>query len=237
MIAAGAGRRATSPRHSRPVPRRLSSLDRARTARAPRRAEGRAEGDGWPIRTPSRSSPCVIVQDAVTNRVLMLAYADDEALRRTRETGEAWFWSRCATSSGTRARPPATRWRWRRSPTTATATRCSTACARTAPPATRARSRASRRGSGASSPSAPRHVRRARTSPACSMAARGGRAQGGRGRRRGSARRGHRVRRAARRRARRPLVPHVRALAARGCAPSAVEDELRRHATRAGSGG
>jgi len=36
----------------------------------------------------------VIVQDAVTNRVLMLAYADEEALRRTRETGEAWFWSR-----------------------------------------------------------------------------------------------------------------------------------------------
>ena len=36
----------------------------------------------------------VIVQDADTSRVLMLAYADEEALRRTRETGEAWFWSR-----------------------------------------------------------------------------------------------------------------------------------------------
>ena len=36
----------------------------------------------------------VIVQDVETNRVLMLAYADEEALRRTRETGEAWFWSR-----------------------------------------------------------------------------------------------------------------------------------------------
>ena len=36
----------------------------------------------------------VIVQDANTNRVLMLAYANEEALRRTRETGEAWFWSR-----------------------------------------------------------------------------------------------------------------------------------------------
>lgn len=36
----------------------------------------------------------VIVQDAGTNRVLMLAYANEEALRRTRETGEAWFWSR-----------------------------------------------------------------------------------------------------------------------------------------------
>jgi phosphoribosyl-ATP pyrophosphohydrolase/phosphoribosyl-AMP cyclohydrolase len=36
----------------------------------------------------------VIVQDAESDRVLMLAYADEEALRRTRETGEAWFWSR-----------------------------------------------------------------------------------------------------------------------------------------------
>src|SRR3954467_10895954 len=35
-----------------------------------------------------------IVQDAETNRVLMLAWMDEEALRRTRETGEAWFWSR-----------------------------------------------------------------------------------------------------------------------------------------------
>mgnify|MGYP000188553318 CR=1 FL=1 len=36
----------------------------------------------------------VIVQDASTNRVLMLAYANDEAVRRTRDSGEAWFWSR-----------------------------------------------------------------------------------------------------------------------------------------------
>ena len=35
-----------------------------------------------------------IVQDAETGRVLMLAWMDDEALRLTRETGEAWFWSR-----------------------------------------------------------------------------------------------------------------------------------------------
>ena len=36
----------------------------------------------------------VVVQDTGSGRVLMLAYADDEAVRRTRETGEAWFWSR-----------------------------------------------------------------------------------------------------------------------------------------------
>jgi phosphoribosyl-AMP cyclohydrolase / phosphoribosyl-ATP pyrophosphohydrolase len=35
-----------------------------------------------------------IVQDARDGRVLMLAWMDDEALRRTRESGEAWFWSR-----------------------------------------------------------------------------------------------------------------------------------------------
>ena len=35
-----------------------------------------------------------IVQDAQTGRVLMLAWMDDEAERLTRETGEAWFWSR-----------------------------------------------------------------------------------------------------------------------------------------------
>src|SRR3954447_25868861 len=36
----------------------------------------------------------VIVQDAQTGRVLMLAWMDDEAERLIRETGEAWFWSR-----------------------------------------------------------------------------------------------------------------------------------------------
>ena len=35
-----------------------------------------------------------IVQDSGTGRVLMLAWMDEEAERRTRETGEAWFWSR-----------------------------------------------------------------------------------------------------------------------------------------------
>jgi phosphoribosyl-ATP pyrophosphohydrolase/phosphoribosyl-AMP cyclohydrolase len=35
-----------------------------------------------------------IVQDADDGRVLMLAWMNEEALGRTRETGEAWFWSR-----------------------------------------------------------------------------------------------------------------------------------------------
>ena len=37
--------------------------------------------------------PCV-VQDAGTGEVLMVAYADDEAMRRTLATGESHFWSR-----------------------------------------------------------------------------------------------------------------------------------------------
>jgi phosphoribosyl-ATP pyrophosphohydrolase/phosphoribosyl-AMP cyclohydrolase len=35
-----------------------------------------------------------IVQEADSGRVLMLAWMDAEAERRTRESGEAWFWSR-----------------------------------------------------------------------------------------------------------------------------------------------
>jgi phosphoribosyl-AMP cyclohydrolase len=36
----------------------------------------------------------VVVQDATTKDVLMLAYADSEAVRRTIETKTTWFWSR-----------------------------------------------------------------------------------------------------------------------------------------------
>jgi phosphoribosyl-AMP cyclohydrolase / phosphoribosyl-ATP pyrophosphohydrolase len=36
----------------------------------------------------------VVVQHARSGAVLMLAYADEEALRRTLESGELWFWSR-----------------------------------------------------------------------------------------------------------------------------------------------
>jgi phosphoribosyl-ATP pyrophosphohydrolase/phosphoribosyl-AMP cyclohydrolase len=41
-----------------------------------------------------RELRAAIVQDAETGRVLMLAWMDDEALRLTRETGEAHFFSR-----------------------------------------------------------------------------------------------------------------------------------------------
>ncbi|MDQ2922797.1 MAG: bifunctional phosphoribosyl-AMP cyclohydrolase/phosphoribosyl-ATP diphosphatase, partial [Candidatus Dormibacteraeota bacterium] len=35
-----------------------------------------------------------VVQDAESGKVLMLAYMDEEAWTRTRETGQAWFLSR-----------------------------------------------------------------------------------------------------------------------------------------------
>ncbi|HEX2681649.1 MAG TPA: phosphoribosyl-AMP cyclohydrolase [Candidatus Dormibacteraeota bacterium] len=35
-----------------------------------------------------------VVQDSETGKVLMLAYMDEEAWRKTRETGQAWFHSR-----------------------------------------------------------------------------------------------------------------------------------------------
>jgi phosphoribosyl-ATP pyrophosphohydrolase/phosphoribosyl-AMP cyclohydrolase len=35
-----------------------------------------------------------IIQDARTGEVLTLAYMNDEALEKTRETGETWLWSR-----------------------------------------------------------------------------------------------------------------------------------------------
>ncbi len=46
------------------------------------------------IRYDERGLIPAVVQDAVTGQVLMVAYMNAEALRLTRETGEAHFWSR-----------------------------------------------------------------------------------------------------------------------------------------------
>ena len=43
---------------------------------------------------PEGELRAAIVQDADSGRVLMLAWMDGEAERRTRATGQAWFWSR-----------------------------------------------------------------------------------------------------------------------------------------------
>ncbi len=46
------------------------------------------------IRWDDRGLVPAIVQDANTGEVLMLAYVNAEALRRTLASGETWFWSR-----------------------------------------------------------------------------------------------------------------------------------------------
>lgn len=40
----------------------------------------------------------VVVQDADTNEVLMLAFMNRESLSKTIESGETWFWSRSRRS-------------------------------------------------------------------------------------------------------------------------------------------
>lgn len=35
-----------------------------------------------------------VIQEAATSEVLMVAYMNEESLRRTVETGTTWFWSR-----------------------------------------------------------------------------------------------------------------------------------------------
>jgi phosphoribosyl-AMP cyclohydrolase len=46
------------------------------------------------IQWDARGLVPVIVQDATTNQVLMMAYMNQESLARTLETGETVFWSR-----------------------------------------------------------------------------------------------------------------------------------------------
>src|SRR3990172_5324756 len=66
-------------------------------SRPPRRAVVRARGraeQAAGMSAPQGDLRAAVVQDAATGRVLMLAWMDDEALRLTRETGEAHFFSR-----------------------------------------------------------------------------------------------------------------------------------------------
>ena len=64
--------------------------------------------------------PC-IVQDANTHEVLMMAWMNEEAVRRTLEEKTTWFWSR----SRNKAKSLATRKSWSICATIATRTRCS----------------------------------------------------------------------------------------------------------------
>lgn len=47
-----------------------------------------------PLHFDDRGLIAAIVQDSATHDVLMLAWMNAEAVRLTRTTGEAWFWSR-----------------------------------------------------------------------------------------------------------------------------------------------
>ncbi|MDI3298500.1 MAG: imidazole glycerol phosphate synthase subunit HisF [Bacillota bacterium] len=58
---------------------------------APRRAR---PADPGAVRWDERGLCPVVVQQAETGQLLMLAWADREALRRTLRDGRAWFWSR-----------------------------------------------------------------------------------------------------------------------------------------------
>lgn len=46
------------------------------------------------IKTDENGLVPAIIQDTVTGRVLMMAYMNEEAFRKTRETGTTWFYSR-----------------------------------------------------------------------------------------------------------------------------------------------
>ena len=46
------------------------------------------------VRFDERGLVPVIVQDAATGEVLMMAYMNRESLAKTLATGETWFWSR-----------------------------------------------------------------------------------------------------------------------------------------------
>ncbi|MCU1488761.1 MAG: phosphoribosyl-AMP cyclohydrolase [Acidimicrobiaceae bacterium] len=50
------------------------------------------------IRYDDHGLVVTVVQDLTSREVLMVAYQDAEALRRTLETGRTWFWSRSRNS-------------------------------------------------------------------------------------------------------------------------------------------
>ena len=235
MIASGgAGRRRARRRGARG---RAGGAARIDPPRETRRGSRRCAASCAPPASPSAMPPelrAAIVQDAETDRVLMLAWMDDEALRRRARRGEAWFWSRSrqelwhkgATSGNTLAVEEL------RDDCDGDAILLRVRPAGPGVPH-RLRSRASRRGCGGRSRRARRSGRRARTSPASSTA---GRAAA----RRSSARRASRRRspwppRATSASCRRWPTSGSRAtcaLAARGLDPAAVEDELRRRAAK-----
>ncbi len=66
----------------------------------------------------------VVAQDAASGEVLMLAWMNREALRRTVASGEAVYWSRSRKALWKKARPRDIRSAWSRSGSIATPTPC-----------------------------------------------------------------------------------------------------------------
>ncbi len=58
------------------------------------RQQSRRPEDGPQIKFDDRGLIPAICQDANTGQVLMVAWMNQEALDKTRETRQAWFWSR-----------------------------------------------------------------------------------------------------------------------------------------------
>ena len=204
----------------------LDRVDRARAAGAAARAEGRAERGGM-------ADPAADTRDRPGRCDRARAHA---RLRRRRGAPPHPRDRRGVVLEPLAARALAQgrdvgqhAWRSRRSATTATAMRSSIACGRTGLPATPAPSRASRPGSGGSSPSARRRGPTGRTSPACSRPGRPRPA-------RKVGEEGVEVALAGVSESDERLVEELAdlwfhsyvLLAARGLQPSAVEDELRR---------
>src|SRR3989304_462669 len=82
-----------SPRPSRW--RRPRSSPRSCTRTRPASPLYATSSASWGCRSVTQPDlKAAIVQDAQSGRVLMLAWMDDQALRLTKETGEAHFWSR-----------------------------------------------------------------------------------------------------------------------------------------------
>lgn len=52
------------------------------------------EGSGFSPKFDAAGLITVVTTDAETGEILMVAYMNEEALTKTIETGEAWYWSR-----------------------------------------------------------------------------------------------------------------------------------------------
>lgn len=64
------------------------------TQSSPKASSPMSRSDISTLRFDDRGLLPVVAQDVLTGTVLMLAWADAEALERTLETGQGWFWSR-----------------------------------------------------------------------------------------------------------------------------------------------